>query len=192
MPNCSWIRRRSISWMCRRFPATPLHPQIRESWDRNDTLAPMRIRSLALIMTLPASVLLLWSCLTAVPLKPRTPDTLPAQYTDAEFWRFVSEFSEPGGRFPYENFVSNEVNYQSVIPEVRRRTTPGGVYLGVAPEQNFTYIAVIQPKVSFIFDIRRQNLVELLMYKALFEMSTDRADFVSQLFSRRPPTPSPS
>ncbi|HLQ76724.1 MAG TPA: hypothetical protein VK210_05185 [Terriglobia bacterium] len=138
-------------------------------------------------MTLPASVLLLWSCLTAVPLKPRTPDTLPAQYTDAEFWRFVSEFSEPGGRFPYENFVSNEVNYQSVIPEVRRRTTPGGVYLGVAPEQNFTYIAAIQPKVSFIFDIRRQNLVELLMYKALFEMSTDRADFVSQLFSRRRP-----
>jgi hypothetical protein len=117
----------------------------------------------------------------------RPPDTLPAQYTDAEFWRLVTEFSERGGSFPYENFVSNEVNYQVVLPEVQRQTRPGGVYLGVAPEQNFTYIAAIQPKVAFIFDIRRQNLIELLMYKALFEMSPDRGEFVSRLFSRRPP-----
>ena len=124
---------------------------------------------------------------TSATLLPRTPDTLPAQYTDAEFWRLIADFSEPGGQFPYENFVSNEVSYQNVISEVKRRTTPGGVYLGVAPEQNFTYIAAIQPKVSFIFDIRRQNLVELLMYKAMFEMAPDRADFVSRLFSRRRP-----
>jgi hypothetical protein len=125
----------------------------------------------------------------------RLPDALPAQYSDAEFWRLVTDFSERGGAFPYENFVSNEVNYQRVLPEVTSQTRPGGVYLGVAPEQNFTYIAAIQPKVAFIFDIRRQNLVEHLMYKALFEMSTDRIEFVSRLFSRRPamvigPTPS--
>jgi hypothetical protein len=71
-----------------------------------------------------------------------------------------------------------------VIGQIR----PGGVYLGVAPEQNFTYIAAIQPKVAFIFDIRRQNLVQHLMYKALFEMSADRGEFVSRLFSRRPPS----
>ena len=115
----------------------------------------------------------------------RPPDTLPTQYTDAEFWRMVTDFSEPDGPFPYENFVSNEINYQVVLPEVVRRVAPGGVYLGVAPEQNFTYIAAIKPKVAFIFDIRRQNLVELLMYKALFEMSADRGEFVSRLFSRR-------
>jgi hypothetical protein len=117
----------------------------------------------------------------------RPVDTLPAQYTDAEFWKLVTDFSEPGGPFPYENFVSNEVNYQSVLADVTRRTRPGGVYLGVAPEQNFTYIAAIQPKVAFILDIRRQNLVELLMYKALFEMSPDRGEFVSRLFSRKLP-----
>ncbi|HET9219678.1 MAG TPA: hypothetical protein VFR18_22035 [Terriglobia bacterium] len=73
---------------------------------------------------------------------------------------------------------------------MKRLTRPGGVYLGVAPEQNFTYIAAIQPKVAFIFDIRRQNLIELLMYKALFEMAPDRAEFVSLLFSRpRPNSP---
>jgi len=117
----------------------------------------------------------------------RVPDTLPAQYTDAEFWKLVTDFSERGGSFPYENFVSNERNYQVVLPDVKRVIQPGGVYLGVAPEQNFTYIAAIQPKVAFIFDIRRQNLIELLMYKALFEMAPDRIEFASRLFSRKVP-----
>jgi hypothetical protein len=127
----------------------------------------------------------------------RSVDKLPAQYTDAEFWKLVTDFSERGGDFPYENFVSNERNYQVVLPDVKRMIQPGGVYLGVAPEQNFTYIAAIQPKVAFIFDIRRQNLIELLMYKALFELAPDRVEFASKLFSRRVPsalgpTPSPA
>ena len=124
---------------------------------------------------------------SGMPAPQRTPDTLPAQYTDAEFWKLVTDFSERGGAFPYENFVSNERNYQIVLPDVTRRIQPGGVYLGVAPEQNFTYIAAIQPKVAFVFDIRRQNLIELLMYKALFEMSPDRIEFASRLFSRKVP-----
>ena len=117
----------------------------------------------------------------------RAADTLPAQYTDAEFWRIINDFSEPGGAFPYENFVSNEVSYQDIIPDLTRLAKTGGAYIGVAPEQNFTYIAAIKPKVSFILDIRRQNLIELLMYKALFEMSADRVEFVSRLFSRPKP-----
>lgn len=117
----------------------------------------------------------------------RAADTLPARYTAAEFWRIVTEFSEPGGQFPYENFVSNEVSYQDILPDVTRIAKPGGAYLGVAPEQNFTYIAAIKPKVAFILDIRRQNMLELLMYKALFEMSADRVEFVSRLFSRPKP-----
>jgi hypothetical protein len=117
----------------------------------------------------------------------RAADTLPAQYSDAEFWRIINDFSEPGGTFQYENFVSNEVSYQDVIPDLVRVTKPGGAYLGVAPEQNFTYIAAVKPKVAFILDIRRQNLIELLMYKALFEMSPDRVEFISRLFSRPKP-----
>jgi hypothetical protein len=114
-------------------------------------------------------------------------DTLPARYTDTEFWRMVTDFSEPGGVFPYENFVSNEVSYQDILPESTRIVKPGGAYLGVAPEQNFTYIAAVRPKVAFILDIRRQNMLELLTYKALFEMSADRVEFVSRLFSRPKP-----
>jgi hypothetical protein len=45
----------------------------------------------------------------------------------------------------------------------------------------------VQPKIAFITDIRRQNMLELMMYKALFEMAPDRADFISLLFSRKRP-----
>jgi hypothetical protein len=114
-------------------------------------------------------------------------DTLPAQYTDAEFWKLINDFSEPGGTFQFENFVSNEASYQNVLPELTKRVKPGGVYLGVAPEQNFTYLSALQSKVGFIIDIRRQNMIELLMYKALFEICPNRADFVSRLFSRKRP-----
>jgi hypothetical protein len=112
---------------------------------------------------------------------------LPAQLTDAEFWRIFTEFSEPGGNYPYENFVTNEETIQDVMPVLSRVTKPGGVYLGVGPEQNFTYISGIKPGMAFIFDIRRQNAIELLMYKAIFEMSPTRADFVSHLFSIKSP-----
>ena len=75
-----------------------------------------------------------------------------------------------------------------VIPELLgRRRSPGGVYLGVGPEQNFTYIAALKPKMAFIIDIRRGNLHLHLMYKALFELSADRAEFVSRLFTKKRP-----
>ena len=67
------------------------------------------------------------------------------------------------------------------------RTKPGEVYLGVGPEQNFTYIAATRPALAIIFDIRRGNLLVQLMYKAIFELTRDRADFVSMLFSRPRP-----
>jgi len=98
----------------------------------------------------------------------------------------VSDFSEEGGYFRFE-YMSNEREFQYVIPRLKATVKPGGAYLGVGPEQNFTYIAATQPKMAFLFDIRRQNLVEHLIYKALFEMSANRVDFVSKLFSRKIP-----
>jgi len=120
-------------------------------------------------------------------LSVKAADTLPGQYTDAEFWRMVTDFSEAGGDYQFENFVSNEISYQEVLPELSRLVKPGGVYFGVASEQNFTYIDVVRPKVAFIFDLRRQNTLQLLIYKALFEIADNRADFVSLLFSRKRP-----
>jgi hypothetical protein len=76
---------------------------------------------------------------------------------------------------------------QHVIPQLLRTTVPGRAYLGVGPEQNFTYIAAVKPSIAFIVDIRRGNLNLHLLYKALFELSNDRADFVSALFSKKRP-----
>lgn len=108
----------------------------------------------------------------------------PTALTNAEFWELFTTMSEPGGSFVSENFVSNETSFQDVIPTLQQSLTPGGVYLGVGPEQNYTYIANLKPKMAVIFDIRRQNAMQHLMYKALFDLSPTRAEFVSRLFSR--------
>ncbi len=112
---------------------------------------------------------------------------IPSRLADTTYWRMVTEFSEPSGNFPSDNLLSNETSLQYVIPELQRSTKPGGVYLGVAPEQNFTLLAAIKPKIAFIVDIRHDNSLLLLVYKALFELSADRADFTSRLFSRPRP-----
>src|SRR5215467_6066454 len=113
-------------------------------------------------------------------------EPIPAQLSDEAFWNMVTEFSENGGYFRSDNFVSNETAFQYVIRDLKK-VTPGGVYLGVGPDQNFTYVVAMRPKMAIIFDIRRQNMLQHLMYKALIEMSSDRADFISRLFSRRRP-----
>ena len=122
------------------------------------------------------------------PPAPVLANTLPVRLDDREFWHLVTDFSEPNGYFRSDNFLSNERAYQRVIPALTARLQPGGVYLGVGPEQNFTYIAAIRPKLAFIVDIRRGNLDEHLLYKAFIEMSADRADFLSRLFARPKPT----
>ena len=113
---------------------------------------------------------------------------IPGRLADTTFWRMMTEFSEPGGYFRSDNFVSNETSFQWIIPELQRSIKPGGVYIGVAPDQNFTYLVALRPRIAFIVDIRHQNAVQHLMYKALIEMSADRAEFVARLFSKpRPP-----
>ena len=114
-------------------------------------------------------------------------DTIPDKLSDDVFWKFIDSSSEDGGAFQSENFLSNETGYQAVIPTLQQTTKPGGVYLGVGPEQNFTYIAGIRPKIAFITDIRRQNMLEHMIYKAVFELSSDRADFIAKLFSLKRP-----
>jgi hypothetical protein len=112
---------------------------------------------------------------------------VPAQFSDREFWSLTESLSEPNGTFPSDNLISDEMVFRTIVPELRRTIAPGGVYLGVGPEQNFTYIAATRPRLGFILDIRRGNLQLHLMYKALFELSADRPDFVARLFTKPRP-----
>jgi hypothetical protein len=114
-------------------------------------------------------------------------EPLPDRLNDRDYWNLITTMSEPDGEFRSDNLLSNEIFLQYVIPDLVRGAKPNRVYLGVGPEQNFTYIAALKPKMVFIVDIRRGNLQLHLMYKALFELSNDRADFVFRLFSRKRP-----
>src|SRR5262244_2325524 len=139
-----------------------------------------------IILSFTAAILLV-AALLYVGKPPIVSDTLPARLTDKEFWRMITDFCEAGGYFRSDNFLSNEAGYQHVIPLLKKSIRPGGVYLGVGPEQNFTYVVALEPKMAFIVDIRRQNMLEHLLYKALMELSPDRVEFLSRLFSRARP-----
>jgi hypothetical protein len=115
------------------------------------------------------------------------PAPLPERLSDREFWALSQALSEPEGFFPSDNLVSNESSFQAVIPALVDQAGRGGVYVGVGPEQNFTYIAALQPRLAFVVDIRAGNRQLHLMYKALFELAETRAEFIALLFSRPQP-----
>jgi hypothetical protein len=112
-------------------------------------------------------------------------DFPPGRIPAAEFSKIIESFSEEEGYFLSDNLISNEDGYLSVLGKLRELRVSGGAYLGVGPEQNFTYIAKIRPSIAFLVDIRRQAMIQHLMYKALFHLSKNRADFLSRLLSRR-------
>ena len=99
----------------------------------------------------------------------------------------IDRLSEPGGYFDTDNLISNERSYLHPIDALRESGVSGGVYIGVGPDQNFSYIAQIRPSMAFIIDVRRDNLLLHLLFKALFTVSRDRAEYLGLLFGRPPP-----
>src|SRR5215813_1043605 len=80
----------------------------------------------------------------AAPVAGRRADTLPATLTDREFWSLIERLSEPSGSFVSrsgspDNLLSNEMQISTVAAALANDVPPSGVYLGVGPEQNFTY-----------------------------------------------------
>jgi hypothetical protein len=105
----------------------------------------------------------------------------------AEFARLIQQLSEPGGYFDTDNLISNETSYLHVMAGLRKLQVQGGAYIGVGPDQNFSYIAQIRPRLAFIVDIRRDNLLQHLLFKALFEESANRLEYLCRLFGRPVP-----
>ena len=99
----------------------------------------------------------------------------------------VAALSEPGGYFDTDNLISNERSYLQVIPQLRRGGVRGGAYLGVGPDTNFSYIAEVRPAIAFIIDVRRDNLLLHLLFKALFELSRTRVEYLALLLGRNVP-----
>jgi hypothetical protein len=96
----------------------------------------------------------------------------------------VERLSEPNGDFDTDNLISNESSYLHVMPALEQGGVSGGVYIGVGPDQNFSYIARIRPTTAFIIDIRRDNLLLHLLFKAIFAASRNRMEYLSILTGR--------
>lgn len=106
---------------------------------------------------------------------------------DTAFARTIERLSEPGGYFDSDNLISNEASYLHVLGRLREIGTTGGAYIGVGPDQNFTYIAHVRPRIAYIIDIRRDNLLHHLLYKALFTHARNRVEFLALLTGRAAP-----
>jgi hypothetical protein len=99
----------------------------------------------------------------------------------------IERLSEPEGTFDTDNLISNERSYLDVIPALVSSGVSGGAYIGVGPDQNFSYIARIRPSVAYIIDIRRDNLLLHLLFKALFAHAQNRSAYLCLLTGRSPP-----
>ena len=108
----------------------------------------------------------------------------PTTLSASEFGRLINGLSEEGGYFWSNNFISNETSYLHALQALDAMRLRGGVYVGVGPNQNFTYIAQILPRMAFIVDVRRQNMLEHLLFKLLTEKAENRVDYLSFLTGR--------
>jgi len=102
-----------------------------------------------------------------------------------------AQLSEPSGYFDTDNLISNETSYLQVADQLAESAPRGGVYVGVGPDQNFTYIARTRPRYAFILDIRRQNMLQHLLLAALFARADDPYHYLCLLLSRPCPSATP-
>lgn len=115
----------------------------------------------------------------------------PPTVTLAPFAERVKTLSEPGGSFDTDNLISNEGSYLEVVPRLLELGLTGGAYIGVGPDQNFSYIARLRPSVAYIIDVRHDNLLLHLLFKALFAEAPTRVAFISALLGRELPAADP-
>jgi hypothetical protein len=138
-------------------------------------------RSLATTRPRLALALAAASLLTGLVLLGSQPDTSGERRA---LGGLIRELSEPGGYFDTDNLISNETSYLQVADQLEDEGPRGGVYLGVGPDQNFSYVARLRPDWAFILDIRRDNMLQHLYLDALLARSPDPYRFLCGLLSR--------
>jgi hypothetical protein len=121
---------------------------------------------------------------TAAVLVQSSPSGRGTPQAPGSFAGHIAALSEPDGYFDTDNLISNEPSYLQVIPDLQRAGVRGGAYIGVGPDQNFSYIAHIRPSMAFIIDIRRDNLLLHLLFKALFAEARTRVEYLGLLLGR--------
>lgn len=112
------------------------------------------------------------------------PVQLRQAFSDADFAALVDRISERAGYFDTDNLISNESGYLTVMDALAKTGIEGGAYVGVGPDQNFSYIAQVKPTIVFMTDVRRDNMLHHLLLKALIERAPTRVEFLAGLHGR--------
>jgi hypothetical protein len=142
-------------------------------------LAPRALAIGSLLVIAPAA----WSARRAAP-GDGSRQAAAAALPESTFARLVARLSESGGYFDSDNLLSNEASYLHVLGRMRALGVTGGAYIGVGPDQNFSYMAQVRPRIAFIIDIRRDNLLQQLLFKSIFTRARNRAEYLALLFGR--------
>ena len=119
---------------------------------------------------------------SALPL--HAPAARAQRAPDTTFAGLVARLSEPGGYFDSDNIITNESSYLFVSSQLAKVGVHGGVYVGVGPDQNFSYVALIRPSIAFLLDVRRDNMLEHLLFKSLFALSRNRLEYLCLLLGK--------
>ena len=125
--------------------------------------------------------------LVTPPVRTASPQVPASPATRQSLAGLIASLSEPGGYFDTDNLISNERSYLHVVPMLRSLAGQAGgkgVYLGVGPDQNFSYIAHLRPTLAILIDIRRDNLLLHLLFKAVLSEAATRAGYLALLTGR--------
>jgi hypothetical protein len=150
----------------------------------------MKTRPTGKTLRLVPALLVLASVGALRPMETHRPDP-PAREVEIKLAPLSAQLSEPGGYFDTDNLISNETSYLQVADQLAASAPTGGVYVGVGPDQNFSYIARTRPRYAFILDVRRQNMLQHLLFAALFAQADDPYQYLCRLFSRSCPSATP-
>src|SRR6185503_11036030 len=115
--------------------------------DPSSTLGGLRARTAALMLLAISTVGLTRGIATRAAQLARLP-------ADTSFAGTVARLSEAPGYFDSDNLISNETSYLHAVSKLREVGTSGGVFVGVGPDQSFSYIAAVKPTTAFMIDIR--------------------------------------
>jgi len=154
--------------------------------------APYALTCAAVYLSPTIGISLLASSIRGLKQKHHVYPEYPWSYVDISKDRFVQMINDLSEIDPnkgdnsywYPNYISNEL-YQCHTVAALGET--GGVYLGTGPHQNYSYILKTKPAVAFIIDIRRDNMIQHLFLRAVMDLSTSRADFLSKILLRNTP-----
>ncbi len=123
------------------------------------------------------------SSAVSAPAEP-APPPLPGPEPREPYHELVASLSGKPLPFVSDNLISNEESYLHVAEQLQRLVPEGRAYIGVGPEQTFTYVALTRPAIAFVVDIRRGNLLQHLVFKAMFAKADNRGCFVRLMLGK--------